>query len=94
MKAIAPTSSALEPGAFPAPRTERGVAAKPQKEAAAHQSADLRLVIEEDEATGRFIYKTLDRRTGEVVQQLPREDVLRLKDEPGYSPGDITDSTS
>lgn len=93
MKAIAPTSSALEPGAFPAPRTERGAAAKPTKEVA-HQSADLRLIIEEDEASGTIVYKTLDRRTGEVVQQLPREEVLRLKDEPGYSPGDIADSTS
>lgn len=92
MKAIAPTSSALEPGAFPAPRTERA-AAKPPREVA-HQSADLRLIIEEDPATGTIVYKTLDRRTGEIVQQLPREEVLRLKDEPGYSPGDIADSTS
>lgn len=48
---------------------------------------DLRLVIEERGET--FVYKTVDRRTGEVVQQLPREDVVRLKDEQDYSAGDI-----
>jgi len=93
MKAIAPTSAALEPGAFPAPKPERVAAAKPTKEVA-HRSADLRLIIEEDEATGTIIYKTLDRRTGEIVQQLPREEVLRLKDAPDYHPGDLSDSTS
>lgn len=93
MKAIAPTSPALDTGAFPAPRTERVAAAKPTRDPAP-QRADLRLIIEEDEATGTIIYKTLDRRTGEIVQQLPREEVLRLKDEPGYSAGDIADSKS
>lgn len=56
------------------------------------QAADLRLVIEEDEATGAFVYKTLDRRTGEVVQQLPREDVLRLKSSDEYEPGRVVDT--
>lgn len=93
MKAIAPTSPALETGAFPAPQPERVAAAKPTRDLA-HRSADLRLIIEEDEATGTIVYKTLDRRTGEIVQQLPREEVLRLKDEPTYHPGDISDSKS
>ena len=48
---------------------------------------DLRLVIEERGET--FVYKTVDRRTGEVVQQLPREDVVRLKDEEDYAAGDV-----
>jgi flagellar protein FlaG len=50
---------------------------------------DTRLVIEEDKATKTFIYKTLDRRTGEVLQQFPREQVLRLHQEPGYQPGSV-----
>jgi flagellar protein FlaG len=53
------------------------------------QAADLRLVIEEDQATGGFIYKTLDRRTGEVVKVLPREEVLKLKASEAYSPGTV-----
>lgn len=55
-------------------------------------AADLRLVIEEDEATGAFVYKTLDRRTGEVVQQLPRESVLKAMTSDDYSPGMVVDT--
>lgn len=56
------------------------------------QNADLRLVIEEDEATGAFIYKTLDRRTGEIVQQLPRESVLKAMSSEDYNPGLVVDT--
>ena len=51
--------------------------------------ADFRLVIEEDQATGSYIYKTLDRRTGEVIQQFPRDEVLKLKETKDYSAGTI-----
>ena len=51
-------------------------------------------MIEEDEATGSFVYKTLDRRTGEIVQQFPREDILKLKDHPLYAPGFVLDAKS
>ncbi|MBP7703833.1 MAG: flagellar protein FlaG [Caulobacter sp.] len=93
MKAIAPTSAIQDTGAFPAPKVERVGAARSSKQPA-QQTADLRLIIEEDEATGTIVYKTLDRRTGEVVRQLPREEVLRLKDELSYQPGDVVDSRS
>lgn len=56
------------------------------------QAADLRLVIEEDATTGSFVYKTLDRRTGEVVQQLPREAVLKLHNDESYTPGQVVDT--
>ena len=42
-------------------------------------AAELRLVIEEDKSTGSYVYKTVDIRTGAVVQQIPREEVLRLR---------------
>ena len=48
---------------------------------------DLRLVIEEDKASGLYVYKTVNRLTGEVVQQLPREQVLQLKDQVDYVAG-------
>ena len=50
---------------------------------------DYRLVIEEDEASGSFVYKTLDRRTGEVVSQFPREHMLRLSQDTGYEAGAV-----
>lgn len=79
-------ASAPTPPATPAPES------RDAPRDSLSQAADLRLVIEEDETTGRFIYKTLDRRTGEVIRQVPREEVLRMKEEPGYSPGDVVDS--
>ena len=48
---------------------------------------DLRLVIEEQGET--FVYKTVDRRTGEVVQQLPREDVVKMREAEAYAVGDV-----
>ena len=54
--------------------------------------ADLRLFIEKDEEAGIFVYRIIDRRTGELVQQFPREEVLRLKDDPGYGPGTVIDA--
>ena len=60
-----------------------------EERAAAGDEADLRLVIEEDEASGAFVYKTIDRRTGEVVQQLPREQVLRMGRQADYHAGGV-----
>ena len=56
--------------------------------------ARYRLVIEEGPQAGSFIYKTLDRRTGEVVSQFPREDILRLRNAEDYSPGKVFDGQS
>lgn len=57
--------------------------------AAGQDQADLRLIIEEDSGTGSYVYKTVDRRTGEIVQQFPREEILRMHDENEYAPGDV-----
>ena len=51
--------------------------------------ADLRLVIEEDRQAGTVVYKTVDWRTGVVVQQLPREQVLRLRETENYAAGKL-----
>ena len=50
---------------------------------------DMRLVIEEDQASGSYVYKTVNRLTGEVVQQLPRAEVLRLRQELQYAAGAV-----
>ena len=50
-----------------------------------------RLVIEES-GPGSFVYKTLDRVTGEVVRQIPREEVVRMMSEETYRPGDVIDT--
>jgi flagellar protein FlaG len=55
------------------------------------QPFDLRLVIEQNGDTGEYIYKTVDRRTGETLQQFPREQVLKLREEARYASGAVFD---
>ena len=62
--------------------------ARATKPPAEPDQADLRLTIEED-ANGAFVYKTIDRRTGEVVVQLPREQLLRRREEADYQAGEV-----
>lgn len=40
----------------------------------------------------RFVYKVLDRVTGEVIRQLPREDVEKLNSDPTYRGGKLIDT--
>lgn len=35
------------------------------------------LVIEKDNVTGGFVYKSIDRETGAIIKQYPREEVLK-----------------
>jgi flagellar protein FlaG len=52
-----------------------------------HDAGRYRLTIEEG-PTG-FVYKTLDRVTGEVIRQLPREDVVKMRLSPSYGAGEL-----
>jgi flagellar protein FlaG len=74
------------PGVTPSPAPPA-----PTSDAAMMQDdvADLRLTIEKDPASGIFIYKTVDRRTGDVVLQLPREEVVRMYAATDYAAGKI-----
>lgn len=60
----------------------------------ADRTARYRLIIEQGARKGVFIYKVLDRETGEVVRQLPREEVVRLRDQKGYAAGAVIDTTA
>ncbi len=60
----------------------------------AEDAARYRLVIEEGPTQGTFIYKTLDGATGEVVRQFPREQVLRMAENGGYSAGGLIDTSA
>jgi flagellar protein FlaG len=48
-------------------------------------------VIEQNDDTGDYVYKTVDRRTGETLQQFPREQILKLREAVAYDPGDVYD---
>lgn len=71
----AAAASPVESGRFPMQREQ--------------QSEILRLVIEQDPDTGSFVYKSIDPVTREVVSQLPREEILRLRHSPSYAPGQL-----
>ena len=81
----APAKSSYQSGSnTPAPQNTPPLAAPetptaPPPPAAPALSVNLnaRLVIEKDALTGSFIYKSVDRITGKVIQQFPREEVLR-----------------
>ncbi|RAK52283.1 hypothetical protein DJ018_14170 [Phenylobacterium deserti] len=77
-----PFSQNPPPRKAPRSRTRR---AEVQNE----EQADLRLIIEEDEAAGTLVYKTINRRTGEVVLQMPREEIEKLGEETEYVAGSV-----
>lgn len=53
------------------------------------KAPDYRLVIEEGPRPGAFVYKTIDRVTGETIRQFPREELVKLGETPGYSAGQV-----
>ncbi len=53
------------------------------------EDRDLRLVIEHDEFAGTLIYKIIDRRTGEIVHQYLREEVLQMREDADYAAGGV-----
>jgi flagellar protein FlaG len=65
-------------------RPDSGPKSAPQAD-----TADLRLIIEQDSASGQYVYKTVDRRTGDVVQQLPRDEILEMQTRDAYIAGAV-----
>jgi flagellar protein FlaG len=53
----------------------------------AEDQADIRLIIEE--LDGSYVYKTVDRRTGDIVAQYPREELLKMREEDDYAAGAV-----
>jgi flagellar protein FlaG len=50
---------------------------------------NLRLTVDKDPDSGDWVYKALDRYTGEVVRQFPRQEILDLKASRNYQAGTI-----
>src|SRR3954463_11959112 len=64
-------------------------ASSAKRAALSQDPVDMRLVIEEDKASNSYVYKTVNRLTGEVIQQLPRDQVLKLREQLDYEAGDV-----
>ena len=54
--------------------------------------ADQRLVIREGTEDGLFIYTILDRTSGQVMMQIPREDLEKFAARPDYEAGQVIDT--
>lgn len=61
--------------------------AVPNVQETAADTGRYRLTIERESAG--YVYKTLDRVTGEVIRQFPREEVLKLRQSAAYDAGKI-----
>ncbi|HEY9219664.1 MAG TPA: flagellar protein FlaG [Phenylobacterium sp.] len=83
--AVAATMDMIAGGGSTVPQTRVQRAPRPVID----DMADLRLVIELDENSGKYIYKTIDRSTGEVIVQLPREQLLRMRNDADYHAGAV-----
>ena len=83
LQAVASAKS--EPPVDKAPEPAKGETS----EAKGPDPVEMRLVIEMDKASGSFVYKTVNRLTGEVILQLPRDEVLKLKDAGQYATGSV-----
>jgi flagellar protein FlaG len=75
-------------GQKPAPPAA-DTASSAKRAALSQDPVDMRLVIEEDKASNSYVYKTVNRLTGEVIQQLPRDQVLKLREQLDYEAGDV-----
>lgn len=69
-------------------RSDNNLQSGSQKSPAQDYSA-LRLTIEKDERTGDWVYKAVDRVTGQVVRQLPRQELLDMKRSVDYEAGKV-----
>lgn len=49
----------------------------------------LRLTVDKDEKTGDWVYRAIDRYTGEIVRQLPRQELLDMKRSGNYQAGSV-----
>ena len=74
---------------FPQPQPAASATPHETPAASGPDPTDLRLVIDLDQASGSYVYKTVNRLTGEVVQQLPRAEVLKLRDQARYEAGGV-----
>ncbi len=89
---IAAVAIAPDPGLSQIPASEPPAKVSAPQAPAGPDPVDVRLVIEEDQASGSYVYKTINRSTGEVIQQYPRADVLKMRDRTDYAAGSVIDT--
>jgi hypothetical protein len=94
MSKVGLPGAGVEPLAGPAPRSS-GSRVRPVRRVDSPEqtsSADLRLIIEETGDPVQYVYTIVDRRTGKIVSQFLREEMLKRREEAGYAAGDVFDA--
>jgi flagellar protein FlaG len=86
---VATVAATPDPTYGQSPQVQRPDAGVSAREAPSLDPVDLRLIIEEDEASGSYVYKTVNRLTGEVLMQFPRDDVLKMHEHLDYRAGAV-----
>ena len=91
-KVVLPKGAAARTlGITPGGSTTEVQPVRPLDSSEATDQPDLRLIIEESEEAGGFVYTIVDRRTGKIVRRLSREEVLRLREKSNYTAGAVFD---
>ncbi|WP_155847739.1 flagellar biosynthesis protein FlaG [Asticcacaulis benevestitus] len=49
----------------------------------------LRLTVDKDPKTGDWVYKAIDRYTGEVVRVMPRQELVEMRKSTSYKAGSV-----
>ena len=77
-----------QPG--PQPADQNAQASTSSAQASQPSSAESeRLTIQESAEAGVFVYTILDRASGRVLAQIPREEVVQLAARPDYTAGQV-----
>jgi hypothetical protein len=84
-------ADASQPPAPPSP--EPSASNRPAPEPATVTNMGLRLNIYRASG-GTFVYKFVDPLSGKVVQQLPSEEIVRMRQSPDYAAGSLISTTA
>jgi hypothetical protein len=64
----------------------------PAADPVAQAPDNLRLVIERHQ--GGYVYKLIDRDTGQVINAIPRSEIGKMAESPDYGPGHLVSTTA
>jgi flagellar protein FlaG len=92
---VAPEVSNTQRTSEPEPQSARAAPKPaPAPPPAAPPGSDLRLVIERDSDNAFYVYRLVDRTTGKVVVELPRDQVAEMGGQASYSAGSVARATA
>jgi flagellar protein FlaG len=92
--AVSPVNGAANGQSGESPTSTDATTAEPAPAPPKPVEPAQRLVISEGAQTGVYIYTILDRSTGQVLVQIPREEVMSLGSRPDYTAGKVIDTTA